>query len=215
MMDRRSRGWWARSVWWCGGLAMSLMSSGATAEPSGPIVGALGELSDRDRQVLVEVLQQAGLKQVKARSVERTPERQVRVMLNLAEEDLDGAKSMYCDAGDEILAQFDPKATREKNQSVMLQALVSVLPKAREMGCLNHVRNDDVVSIDVAADDVPASRHAALTKAAEAAVAAKKLERFLAPPREPQAFHFEFKRRADVKSEKPTDNAKRGPATTK
>jgi dihydroxyacid dehydratase/phosphogluconate dehydratase len=77
----------------------------------------------------------------------------------------------------------------------MLEALVAVLPKAREMGCLNHVRNDDVITVDVSLDSVPEAQRPALVKAGEAAVAAKKVERFLAPPREPESFHFEFKRR--------------------
>lgn len=195
---------------------MTWLGGGALAEPTpAMIVGALGGLSDVDRQVLIDVLRQAGVKQVKARSIERTPERQVRVMLNLAEADMENAKSMYCDAGDEVLAHFDAKATREKNQAAMLQVLVEVLPKAREMGCLNHVRNDDIVSVDVAVDEVPEAQRGALVKAAEAAVAEKKLERFLAPPREPQSFHFEFKRRGAVKPEKPTDSAKSSPATAK
>jgi dihydroxyacid dehydratase/phosphogluconate dehydratase len=95
-----------------------------------------------------------------------------------------------------VLAQFEPNATREKNHAVMLKALLGVLPKAREAGCLNHVRNDDVISVDVSTQDVPSAQWEAVVKAAEAAVAAKKVERFLAPPREPEAFHFEFARNA-------------------
>lgn len=157
-------------------------------------LGTLSEVPAEQRAVLSAILQQAGVKGVKARSMERTPERQVRVMLNLAEEDIEGARAMYCDAGDEVLAHFDVKASRDKNAEAMLQTLLAVLPRAREMGCLNHVRNPDVVSVDVAAEEVPQDRREALVKAAEAAVAAKKLERFLAPPREPGAYHFEFKR---------------------
>lgn len=170
-----------------------------TATPSGgeeaPFVGGLGELPGADRDVLAAILRDAGVKQAKARSVERTPERQVKVMLELASADLERAKAMYCQAGDEVLEQFDPNASREKNHAAMLRALVAILPKAREMGCLNHVRNDDVITVDVSVESVPESLHAAVVKAGEAAVAAKKVERFLAPPREPGSFHFEFKRR--------------------
>lgn len=167
----------------------------STAVPaSGVLVGSVGELSNDDQLLLTELLNKAGIKQAKVRSVERTPERQVRVMLNLAIEDLDAAKAMYCQAGDEVLSHFDPKATREQNQTTMLQALVAALPKAREIGCLNHIRNDEVVSVDVGASELSSEQQAALIKVAEAAVAAKRIERFLAPPREPEAFHFEFRR---------------------
>lgn len=160
-----------------------------------PFVGSLGELPAADRDVLVALLREAGVKQAKVRSVERTPERQVKVMLELASADLEHAKAMYCPAGDEVLARFDPSATREKNQAVMLEALIAILPKAREIGCLNHVRNDDVITVDVSLESVPEAQRAALVKAGEGAVAAKHVERFLAPPREPDSFHFEFKRR--------------------
>ena len=191
----RAKGsWLGRRRAWCT-IVVALSSSVAYAESEeSPLVGSLGDLPADQRAVLATILQQAGVKQVKARSVERTPERQVRVMLNLAREDMERAKSMYCDAGDEVLAHFDAKASRDKNEAAMLQSLLAVLPRAREMGCLNHVRNSDVISVDVLAEDVPEEKREALVKAAEAAVVAKKLERFLAPPREPEAYHFEFKR---------------------
>lgn len=188
-------GYRARLWQWGLGSAALLVANSSVA--SGPVItGDLGELSESSRNVLTEVFRKAGVSQLKARSVERTPERQVTVMLNLAIEDLERAKAMYCDAGDEVLAHFDPNATREKNYAVMLTALLSVLPKAREAGCLNHVRNDEVISVDVSTDEVPSEQWDAVVKAAEAAVAAKKVERFLAPPREPRAFHFEFARKA-------------------
>lgn len=193
-MGYRARFWQWSSI----SAALLVASSSAANAPT--ITGDLGELSDSSRKVLTEIFRKAGVSQVKARSVERTPERQVTVMLNLAIEDLERAKAMYCDAGDEVLAQFDPNATREKNHAVMLKTLLGVLPKAREAGCLNHVRNDDVISVDVATQEVPSAQWDALVKAAEAAVAAKKVERFLAPPREPEAFHFEFARNTGVSS---------------
>lgn len=189
----RARGSWLGGC--CLGVVAALSCNLAYAETEeARLVGTSSEVPAEQRVVLSAILQQAGVKGVKARSMERTPERQVRVMLNLAEEDMERAKAMYCDAGDEVLAHFDAKASREKNAEVMLRALLSVLPRAREMGCLNHVRNPDVVSVDVAAEEVPEDKREALIKAAEAAVAGKKLERFLAPPREPGAYHFEFKR---------------------
>lgn len=202
---------WVRSVMAALGLMGIAATSVAEPAPSTPssgvgspgagspgslFLGSLGELPEADRGVLAELLGQAGIKQAKVRSVERSPERQVRVMLQLATEDLEHAKAMYCQAGDEVLTRFDPKATREQNQSAMLEALLAVLPKAREMGCLNHVRNDDVITVDVETEGMSEAQQAALAKAGEGALAAKKVERFLAPPREPNAFHFEFQRRA-------------------
>lgn len=197
---------WVRSVMAALGLMGIAATSVAEPAPSAPssearssgslFLGSLGELPEADRGVLAELLGQAGIKQAKVRSVERSPERQVRVMLQLATEDLEHAKAMYCQAGDEVLTRFDPKATREQNQSAMLEALLAVLPKAREMGCLNHVRNDDVITVDVETEGMSEAQQAALAKAGEGALAAKKVERFLAPPREPNAFHFEFQRRA-------------------
>lgn len=178
------------------GLLVVAATSAAEAPPTTPFLGSLGDLPEADQSVLAELLGQAGIKQAKVRSVERSPERQVRVMLQLATEDIENAKAMYCQAGDEVLTRFDPKATREQNQSVMLETLLSVLPKAREMGCLNHVRNDDVIAVDVEAEGLSEAERAALTKAGEGALATKQVERFLAPPREPNAFHFEFRRRA-------------------
>lgn len=182
------------------GLLMFTANSGAETPPSTPssgalFLGSLGELPKADQDVLADLLEQAGIKQAKVRSVERSPERQVRVMLQLATEDIEHAKAMYCQAGDEVLTRFDPKATREQNQAVMLDALLAVLPKAREMGCLNHVRNDDVITVDVDTEGLSETQQTALTKAGEGALASKKVERFLAPPREPNAFHFEFQRR--------------------
>ena len=178
-------------------LACNVYAEAPAATPAdAAFVGSTGELPAEDRDVLVAVLREAGVKQAKVRSVERSPERQVKVMLELASSDMEHAKAMYCQAGDEVLARFDPNASREKNLAVMLEALVAILPKAREIGCLNHVRNDDVITVDVSLESVPEAQRTALIKAGEAAVAAKKVERFLAPPREPESFHFEFRRRA-------------------
>jgi hypothetical protein len=183
--------------------AVSKPTATAVASADPAFVGSVGELPAVDRDVLVALLHEAGVKQAKVRSVERSPERQVKVMLELASADLEHAKAMYCQAGDEVLSRFDPNATREKNHAVMLEALVAILPKAREIGCLNHVRNDDVITVDVSVESVPEAQRAALVKAGEAAVVAKKLERFLAPPREPDSFHFEFKRREAPPSTNP------------
>jgi hypothetical protein len=168
-----------------------------TEKPKAAVTPGVGELSTTDRALLNDLLTQAGASAATVRSMERSPERQVAVMLRLAQEDLVKAKAMYCSLGDRVLERFDATASVEKNQAAMLEALVAVLPQAREAGCLNHIRNSDVLSLDVAAADVPEGQRATLVKAAEAAVSAGKIARFLAPPREPDAFHFEFKRRSE------------------
>lgn len=156
------------------------------------LTGSVEHLPVTARQELERLFHQAGLKTVSVRSVERTPERQVEVMLALAEDDLERAKSMYCAAGDSVLEQFSAKRTRDENRALMLRTLMAELPRAREMGCLNHVENPQVVSVDVRLADVPAAVHDVVVKLAEAAVKQKRIARFLAPPREPDAFHFEF-----------------------
>lgn len=167
-------------------------------KPASPgVATGVGELSATDRALLNEILSQAGAGGATLRSMERTPDRQVSVMLRLAQEDLAKAKAMYCSVGDRVLERFDAAASAEKNHAAMLEALVSLLPEAREVGCLNHIRNTDVLSVDVPVADVPDGQRTTLIKAAEAAVSAGKIARFLAPPREPDAFHFEFKRRSE------------------
>lgn len=167
-------------------------SAGAPSSKAG-----LAALSEADRAWLKELLTHAAAADAKPRSNERSPEQQVAVMLRLAQQDLDKAKAMYCAAGDRVLERFEPKASAEKNASVMLETLIAVLPEARAAGCLNHIRNKDVVSVDIKLDDIPEARRDSLVKAAEAGVSAGKIVRFLAPPREPDAFHFEFKRRSE------------------
>jgi hypothetical protein len=167
------------------------------AKTTAPAVVGAGELAAADRALLNELLAQVGARGATLRSVERTPERQVAVMVRLAQEDLAKAKLMYCSAGDRVLDRFDAKASVEHNQATMLTALMAVLPDARGIGCLNHIRNPDVLSVDIKVDDVPEAKRATFVKAAEAAVTAGKIARFLAPPREPDAFHFEFKRRTE------------------
>jgi hypothetical protein len=176
----------------------------ATAKPvadkppaTKPAPTGVSELSAEDHTFLTELLTQAGAPGAAIRSMERTPERQVAVMLRLAADDLSKAKAMYCAAGDRVLERFDASTTPEKNHAAMLEMLLSVLPEARGIGCLNHIRNKDVLSVDVKVDDIPEAKRDAFVKAAEAAVSAGKVARFLAPPREPDAFHFEFKRRSE------------------
>lgn len=174
----------------------ALKAPGAKPEggPATP-VPAPGELAPADRALLTDLLAQVGASGATLRSVERTPEGQVAVMLRLAQQDMTKAKAMYCSAGDRVLERFDAAASAEKNHAAMLETLVAVLPQAREAGCLNHIRNGDVVSVDVLVNDIPEAQRAAFVKGAEALVKSGKVARFLAPPREPDAFHFEFKRR--------------------
>lgn len=145
-------------------------------------------------QLLRALLKKVGADDAELRRVERTPRRQARVMYDLARDDVERAKKMYCDAGDAVIDKFDPQAEREANLRVMEKELLEQLPRAREIGCLNHVENDQVYSVDVKVGEIPGEHHAAFVAEAERAVAEGKVERFLQPPRHPDAFHFEFKR---------------------
>ncbi len=171
-------------------------------------------LSDSEKAMLVGILAKAGAEDARLRVVERTATRQTRVMYALAKEDLERALAMYCPAGDAVLERFDPKQDEATNLRRMEAELLEQLPRARELGCLNHIKNDDVVVVDVAAEAVAESRYPDLVAAAQAAVSAGKLERFLFPPSHPGAFHFEIPRhereRKEQKNTKPK-NAEQKP----
>ncbi len=162
--------------------------------PKKELPAAPGDLSDAEKAMLVGILAKAGAEDARLRVVERTATRQTRVMYALAKEDLERALAMYCPAGDAVLERFDPKQDEATNLRRMEAELLEQLPRARELGCLNHIKNDDVVVVDVAADAVAESRYPDLVAAAQAAVSAGKLERFLFPPSHPGAFHFEIPR---------------------
>ena len=191
-------------------LVACLLATGGLSAESGraQINGSLGALPDAARAELEQLLYKAGLRQVAARSVERTPERQVAVMLALVEEDAERAAAMYCDAGDKVLESYDAQRSRQENTDAMLRTLLAELPRARELGCLNHIENEEVVSVDIRLADIPTDRHEKLIQLAEAAVQANRLVRFLAPPREPDAFHFEFRKSAPVESSPSNDKPK-------
>jgi len=158
------------------------------------LAGDVSEIKPADRAILSKLLSDVGLDGAKVASVERTPERQARVMYDLAKKDLEAAKEMYCDAGDAVLERFKPDASRDANLRVMVEELMDQLPRARELGCLNHIKNDEVYAVDIDVEEVPEAKREKLIEAAKALVKAKKIERFLFPPRDPDAFHFEFKR---------------------
>ena len=170
---------------------MALLAVPALAE----LKGDVSAIEAQDRVLLNRLLKSVGVKKAKITSLERTPERQARVMYDLARKDLDAAKDMYCPAGDAVLEKFDAAKNKQKNLDAMKQELINQLPRARELGCLNHIKNDDVYAVDIGIGQIPQDKHEAFIRAATKAVKQKQLERFLHPPRDPEAFHFEFKRR--------------------
>jgi hypothetical protein len=135
-----------------------------------------------------------GVEAPSLRRVERSMERQTRVMYDLARADLENARDMYCDAGDKVLDRFDPKLSETENLSRMQTELSVQLPRARELGCLNHIENDQVLAVDVPVEQVEPARREAFEAAAHKAVKAGRAERFLTPPTHPGAYHFEFRR---------------------
>jgi hypothetical protein len=146
--------------------------------------------------VLSELFAAAGVSNATPRRVERSLERQTRVMYDLARSDTERARQMYCDAGDAVIDKFDAKLSPADNLSRMQAELVVQLPRARELGCLNHVENDQVFAVDVALEQVEEGRRQAFEQAARKAVSEKRVERFLVPPTHPDAYHFEFRREA-------------------
>ncbi len=170
------------------------------AKPKAP--SADPGISAAHRKLLRRLLAEAGAENADLAVVERAPEQQTRIMYDAARENQQRARDTYCDAGDRVIDRFDPKLSEAENLSRMQEELVRQLPRARELGCLNHVRNDDVYAVDVAVDQVP--HPDTLIDAATKAAKAGRIERFLGPPRHPGAFHFEFKRRSD-----PQDGSKR------
>lgn len=158
-------------------------------------------ISTEHHALLVGLLAKVGAERAKLDVVERTPERQTRVMYDLAKEDLAHAQDMYCSAGDAVLEVFDPKRSEADNLARMQAELMSQLPAARELGCLNHIKNDDVYAVDVAVELVDESKHSSLIQHAKAAVESGQLARFLHPPRHPGAFHFELARKPEASNE--------------
>lgn len=179
------------------------------AEPSRP-ARKHSQVPADDEALIVGLLAKVGAEDATLRVVERTAARQARVMYDLATNDLQHARDMYCSAGDAVLDVFDPKRSQADNLARMQAELLSQLPTARELGCLNHIENADVYAVDVAAEQIPESKYQTLIDGANAAVDAGKLARFLYPPRHPGAFHFELARAVaseDDAAEKPANDA--------
>lgn len=159
-------------------------------EVSGDVTG----LQPADLRTLHQILRTSRVTTAVISSTERTPEHQARVMYDLAKEDLAGAKDLYCDEGDIVLERYNNKKPRAEVLADMLAELLRQLPKARERGCLNHVENDAVYAVDIASSSVPEEAFAALVRAGKKAVKDGKVVRFLYPPSDKRAFHFEFKK---------------------
>lgn len=171
---------------------------GSAGDGTGSGVGS--GIAEADSQLLVGLLKVAGAEGAKLSKVERTVERQTRVMYDLARSDVEQAKAMYCDAGDAVIDAFDAQAGEVQNLARMQGVLEAQLPRARELGCLNHVENTEVYSVDIAFDSIPEAGREAFEAASRSAVKEGRAVRFLGPPRHPGAFHFEF-RKADKKAE--------------
>lgn len=157
--------------------------------------GDVDKLEPSDKKVLISLLKSIKLFRARVRSMERTPEKQAKVMYALAKDDLEHAKDMYCPAGDAVLEKFNAKKSKEWNVQAMREELIAQLPRARELGCLNHVKNDEVYAVDIPVTSVPEGKRQAFIDAAKRAVRRGQAERFfLHPAGDPDAFHFEFRR---------------------
>lgn len=159
------------------------------AQPKAP-----SGIAEADFKRLQQWLASVGAGDAPVKLMARSPERQARIMYTLAAEDVDAAREMYCDAGDAVINRFDPSKSRDTNIATMQQELIAQLPEARNIGCLDHIENDDVYAVDVDAEAVPSDRHAELVATSKRAVAAGELHAFRHPPSHRGAFHFEFNR---------------------
>jgi hypothetical protein len=177
-----------------GPLLAEVETRDANEEPTPPPPVNRSTIAPADEQLVRKLLLDVGAENAPMKVVERSATRQAKVMYALAVEDLEKAQATYCDAGDAVLNRFNPHDTRDANVEAMKAELLRQLPRARELGCLNHIENTEVYTIDVHLTDVPAAKHEALAAAASEAVKTGKLDRFLQPPRHPGAFHFEFRR---------------------
>jgi hypothetical protein len=176
------------------GLAVALALGFSLGPTKGAVALDSSDIPEAAVTVLRALLEPVGAGDAKLERVERTIEKQTRVMYDLARADVQHAKDMYCDPGDAVIDRYDPKASEAENLAKMKAELVAQLPRARELGCLNHVENDQVYSVDVAIDAIAEDRRPAFVEAAQRAVKAGKVERFLQPPTHPDAYHFEFLR---------------------
>lgn len=176
-----------------GVLPAVVATSVALAEPQQGGAAPSG-VPESAAKVLEALLEPVGATGAVLKKVERTVERQTRVMYDLARSDVEHAKQMYCSPGDAVIDRYDPKAGEAENLSKMKAELEAQLPRAREIGCLNHVENESVFSVDVPVDAIAEDRRATFVEAAQKAVREGKVERFLQPPTHPDAYHFEFKR---------------------
>jgi hypothetical protein len=170
-----------------------LLASAAFAEPPERATSP-ASVPETAPKVLAALLEPVGATGAVLKKVERTVERQTRVMYDLARSDVEHAKQMYCPPGDAVIDRYDPKVGEAENLSKMKAELEAQLPRAREIGCLNHVENESVFSVDVPVGAIAEDRRATFVEAAQKAVREGKVERFLQPPTHPDAYHFEFKR---------------------
>lgn len=171
-------------------------------------------IAPADLKRLREWLAAVGAADAPVELMARSAQRQARIMYTLASEDADAAREMYCAAGDAVIDRFDPSKSRDANIATMQQELIAQLPEARNIGCLDHIENDDVYAVDVDAEAIPSERHAALVAAAKRAVAAGELHGFRHPPSHRGAFHFEFDRNppSSSASDEQTPAGKKAPA---
>lgn len=171
--------------------------------------GELSRIAEKDQQVLRTVLSSGGVDSVTVSSRERTPAQQARVMYAHASKDMPAALKMYCSAGDAVLKSYNATATMAQNLKRMEEELTTQLPLARRLGCLNHVKNEQVYAVDIELSQIPEGKREALVKAGEAAVKARQVARFLYPPRDVNAYHFEFKRDGVARASNAPKSAKK------
>ena len=161
--------------------------------------GDTGDIKPSDLTVLKGILDPAGVVAAVVSSAERSPHGQDEAMYDYAKtKGLEQAKKTYCPAGDEVLSKFSLVESKEVVVANMESELVRQLPRARDLGCLNHIKNDRVYAIDIGLDTLnPQSAKDALGSTMDQAMRAGTIARGLHPnstPPDLKAFHFEFKK---------------------
>ena len=170
-----------------------LMAFTLAAQAQAPAISGK-PLPEPAREVLAEILREAGVAAVEVTSVARTPAKQAEVMYGyIVRNGAAAAHKLYGPAGDRVIDVYEQHAGKPKDEVValMLERLEVEFERLEAQGDkrteLMHVSDSHYV-FDVAPSSIPASRHAAFEKAVENH---PKVSRFLKPPLDKNAYHIE------------------------
>jgi co-chaperonin GroES (HSP10) len=148
------------------------------------------DVSDLSRDVLLAVMDAAGVSKVVISSTARDPFNQARVMFgNLEAKGVAAQKKLYAAAGDAVIdvyaAAKKAKHNREEIIALMEKKIIAVGPEKVS----KHAADPKVLNVfDVAPSSIPSTKKAAWEDAIKRN---KKISRFFFPPDDP-GYHFEI-----------------------